>query len=172
MNKLIVTLAFLLPLAAMAQTSPIDKLFDKYANKKGFTTVNISGKLLSFASQMDTGDEEAAKMMSELKGIRVLSVEDHELNKNIDFYKELDDLGFFKNNEYESLMDVTEDNQVVRFLVRSGEGKKYSELLLIVGGEDNALISIRGSIDPANIGKITKNINVGVNSKDLDIDVK
>jgi hypothetical protein len=147
-------------------------LFDKYANKKGFTTVNISGKLLSFASQMDTGDEEAAKIMSELKGIRVLSVEDHELNKNIDFYKELDDLGFFKNNEYESLMDVTEDNQVVRFLVRSGEGKKYSELLLIVGGEDNALISIRGSIDPANIGKITKNINVGVNSKDLDIDVK
>lgn len=172
MKKLIVTLAILLPLAALAQTSPVDKVFEKYANHEGFTTVNISGKLLSFAAQMDSGNSEEAKMMSDLKGIRVLSVEDKELNKSIDFYKELEALGFFKNNEYESLMDVTEKNQVVRFLVRSGTGKKYSELLLVVGGKENALISIRGDIDPANIGKITKSINVGVDhDADYDIDV-
>lgn len=171
MKKLILVLAVLLPMAVFAQNSPVDKLFEKYANRKGMTTVNISGKLLNFAAKIDSGDDETAKMMSELKGIRILSVDDHELNKGIDFYKELEAGGFFKNNEYESLMDVTEDHEVVRFLVRSAGNNKYSELLLIVGGEENALISIRGSIDPANIGKITKSLDIDIDhDDDTDID--
>jgi len=50
MKRIFITLVLLIPLMVMAQDgSPIDKLFNKYANKEGFTTVNISGKLLSFA---------------------------------------------------------------------------------------------------------------------------
>ncbi len=56
MKKLILILAIILPMAVLAQKSPVDKLFDKYANQKGFTTVNISGKLLGFAAQIETGD--------------------------------------------------------------------------------------------------------------------
>ncbi|WP_346854283.1 DUF4252 domain-containing protein [uncultured Draconibacterium sp.] len=162
MKKLILILAFVLPMAVLAQKSPVDKLFDKYANQKGFTTVNISGKLLGFASQIETGDEELGSMLSSLNGIRVLTVEDDELNKNIDFYKELEKDGFFKNNDFEVLMEVTEDDEVVRFLAKDAGNGKISDLLLVVGGDDNALISISGIIDPANIGKITKAVNVDV----------
>src|SRR5210317_1534814 len=108
MKKLILILAVVLPMAVLAQKNPVDKLFNKYANQKGFTTVNISGKLLGFASQLETGDEETSKMLSGLSGIRILSVEDDELNKKIDFYKELDGDGFFKDHKYEVLMEVTE----------------------------------------------------------------
>ncbi|WP_346859856.1 DUF4252 domain-containing protein [uncultured Draconibacterium sp.] len=166
MKKLILILAFVLPMAVLAQKSPVDKLFDKYANQKGFTTVNISGKLLGFASQIETGDEELGSMLSSLNGIRVLTVEDDELNKNIDFYKELEKDGFFKNNDFEVLMEVTEDDEVVRFLAKDAGNGKISDLLLVVGGDDNALISISGIIDPANIGKITKAVNVDVGDFD------
>jgi len=159
-------MAMLVPLVLAAQKSPVDKLFEKYANQKGFTTVNISGKLLGFAGKLDVGDPETGKMLNNLTGIRILTVEDDELNRKVDFYQELDNEGFFRNNTYESLMDVTEDNQIVRFYAREAEGGKFSELLLVVGGkDDNTLISIRGLIDPENIGKIT-------GALDIDVDVK
>lgn len=166
MKRLIMFVAMLVPLALAAQKSPVDKLFEKYANQKGFTTVNISGKLLGFAGKLDTGNPETSKMLNNLTGIRILSVDDDDLNKQVDFYTELDKEGFFKNNTYESLMDVTEDDQIVRFYARETEGGKFSELLLVVGGkDDNTLISIRGLIDPENIGKIT-------GALDIDVDVK
>jgi hypothetical protein len=124
MKKLVLILAVVLPLAVLAQKTPVDKLFEKYANQKGFTTVNISGKLLGFASQIETGDKATTDLLSGLKGIRVLTVEDSELNKTLDFYAELEKDGFFKNNNFEVLMEVTEPNEVVRFLAKdAGNGK-------------------------------------------------
>jgi len=166
MKRFLLTLALLIPILVMAQdNSPIDKLFNKYANKDGFTTVNISGKLLSFASQLDDSKSDETEMLAKLSGIRILSVEDKDLNKGLNFYKELEADGFFKYNNYEVLMEVTEKNSVVRFYGRSGEKGKLSELLLVVGGDDNTLISIRGVIDPDDIGKITGSLDLDVKTK-------
>ncbi len=168
MKRLILILAVVLPMAALAQKTPVDKLFEKYANQKGFTTVNISGKLLSFAGNVDTGDKNTSEMLSKLNGIRILSVEDDNLNKSVDFYAELEKDGFFKNNDYEVLMEVTEDNEVVRFLAKDGGNGKFSDLLLVVGGDDNTLISINGIIDPANISKITKSLDIDLGDINVD----
>ncbi len=165
MKRLILILAVVLPMAVLAQKTPVDRLFDKYANKEGFTTVNISGKLLGFASKIETGDDATSDVLSKLKGIRILSVDNKELTGKLDFYKELEQDGFFKNNEYEVLMEVTEANEVVRFLAKDGGNGKFSDLVLVVGGDDNALISISGIIDPENIGKITKSLDINVNGK-------
>ena len=167
MKKLVLILICLIPLLGMAQKSPVDKLFEKYANKKGLTTVNISGALLGFASKIDSGSAEA-DMLSGLEGVRILAVDDDELNRSLDFYKELEADGFFKNNDYEVLMEVTEEDEVVRFFARDAGGGKFSELLLVVGGDDNALISIRGIIDPENIGKITGVLDIDVLSNDKE----
>lgn len=168
MKRLMMFMAVLVPLALAAQKSPVDKLFEKYANQKGFTTVNISGKLLGFAGKLDSGDPETSKMLNNLTGIRILSVDDEGVTGKVNFFEEMEGDGFFKNNGYESLMDVTESDQVVRFYAREAGGGKFSELLLVVGGtDDNTLISIRGLIDPENIGKITGALDVDVN-----VDVK
>ncbi len=166
MKKLFLILAIVLPLAVLAQKTPVDKLFEKYANQKGFTTVNISGKLLGFASQIETGDKATTDMLSGLSGIRVLTVEDDELNKTINFYEELEKDGFFKNNGYEVLMEVTEPDEVVRFLAKDAGNGKIADLLLIVGGDDNALISISGIINPEDIGKITGAMNINIGGED------
>ncbi len=163
LRSMLILLALLLPFAGWGQKSPVDKLFEKYANKQGFTTVNISGALLGLASHVDTNSPEG-EMLSKLQGVRILSVDDDKLNKSLNFYKELEDDGFFKNNHYDVLMDVTDDDEVVRFYGKSAGDGKFSELLLIVGGDDNALISIRGVIDPENIAKITSALNIDVHS--------
>lgn len=170
MKKLVLILAILLPMAVVAQKSPVDKLFEKYANKQGFTTVSISGKLLGFASQMDTGDEEISEMLSQLSGVRILSVEDSELAGSPDFYTELNNDGFFDNNEFEVLMEVTESDEVVRFLARDAGNGKFSDLILVVGGDESALISISGIIDPENIGKITRAVDIDLDDMGVEVD--
>ena len=167
MKKLVLIMAMLLPLAVFAQKTAVDKLFEKYANQKGFTTVNISGKMLGFASQMETGDKTTANILSGLSGIRVLSVEDESLNKTLNFYEELEKDGFFKNNGYEVLMEVTDPDEVVRFLAKDAGNGKISDLLLVVGGGDNALISISGIIDPKDISKITGALDINTDGKSM-----
>ena len=162
MKKLIFILTMMLPLALLAQKSPVDKLFDKYANQKGFTTVNISGKLLGFAGQFDSGDPATGEMLKGLKGIRILTVDNPAITGKLDFFTELEKDGFFRNNEYEVLMEVTESTEVVRFLAKDGGNGKLSDLLLVVGGDNSTLISISGIIDPENIGKITNSLNIDV----------
>jgi hypothetical protein len=163
MKNLFLLLAFFVPLTLFSQKDPVDKLFEKYGNQEGFTTVNISGKLLGFASESEGEKDDVLEMLSNLEAIRILTVEDEELNKDMDFYKELEGSGFFKNEAYEVLMEVTEKDEVVRFLGKEGSDNMFSELLLVVGGDDNVLISIRGLIDPSNIGKI-------MNKLDIDLD--
>jgi len=167
MKRILISLILLIPLWTMAQesNSPIDKLFNKYANRDGFTTVNISGKLLSFANSFAEKKEDEIDMLNKISGIRVLSVDDSIMNKKLNFYKELEADGFFKNNNYEVLMEVTDKNEVVRFYGRNGGKGKLSELLLVVGGKSNTLISIRGVIDPDDIGKISGSLNMGIKTK-------
>jgi hypothetical protein len=166
MKKIVLILVLLIPLWVMAQdNSPIDKLFNKYANKEGFTTVNISGRLLSLANSFAEKKEDEIEMLNKISGIRVLSVEDSIMNQNLNFYKELEADGFFKNNKYEVLMEVTDKNEVVRFYGRSGSNGKLSELLLVVGGNSNTLISIRGVINPEDIAKLTGSLNMGIKTK-------
>lgn len=165
MKKLVLMMAMLLPMAVFAQKTAVDKLFEKYANQKGFTTVNISGKMLGFASQMETGDKATANILSSLSGIRVLSVEDESLNKTLNFYEELEKEGFFKNNGYEVLMEVTGPDEMVRFLAKDAGNGKISDLLLVVGGDENALISISGIIDPKDISKITGALDINTDGK-------
>ena len=160
MKTLIIFLAIVLPVAVLAQTTPVDKLFKKYANKEGFTTVNISGKMLQFASQIDTGENKSGEVLSGLTGIRILSVENSEVTGKVDFFKELEKDGFFDNKDYEVLMEVTEADEVVRFLARGSDYGKLSDLILVVGGEESALISIQGIIDPAHISKIAGAVDV------------
>lgn len=169
MKRLLILAILLVPMFGFAQSNPVDRLFEKYANKQGFTTVRISGALLSFASKFEDADNPESKLLSGLKGVRILSVDDDKLNSELDFYKELEKDGFFKNHDYEVLMEVTEADEVVRFYGKSAGDGKLSELLLVVGGDDNALISIQGVIDPENIGKITGALDIDVLPKKEEI---
>lgn len=162
MKTIILMLALMLPMATFAQKTPVDRLFEKYANKEGFTTVNISGKLLGFAGKMDTGDPAVQSMLSNLNGIRILTVDNPSITGKLDFYTELEKDGFFKNNQYEVLMEVTEATEKVRFLARDGGNGKLSDLLLVVGGDNSTLISINGIIDPEHIGKLTNSLNINM----------
>ena len=72
-----------------AQSNPVDEMFDKYSEKPGFTVVSISSKMFSMFAGAEEADKDADDIISKLKSIKILSVEDSLLNKNLNFYTEL-----------------------------------------------------------------------------------
>ena len=146
----------------MAAQSPADALFDKYSGQDGFTSVYITQHMFSLFADIETEEDEDGfiELVKNLKCIKIVSVDDEspELNKQVNFYKEI--MADFPEGKYEELMVVKKKGQDVKFYILK-EGKKISELLMIVGGdEDNALISIQGDIDLKTISKLSKTMNI------------
>ena len=159
MKKLILLFtALCLTLIMQAQTNPIDEMFNKYSEKQGFTVVSISSKMFSMFANQDTEKKDADNVINKLKSIKILSVEDSLLNKNLNFYTELSkklDLSV-----YEELMVVKEGPDITKFLIRQN-GKIISELLVITGGPGgNSLISIKGELNLKNISDLSKDIGI------------
>jgi hypothetical protein len=159
MKKLFLSLfALNITLMLNAQTIPIDEMFNKYSEKEGFTVISISSKMFSMFADQDKKNQEADDIINRLKSIRILSVEDSLLNKNLNFYNELSkklDL-----SEYEELMVVKEGRDVTKFLIRQN-GNVISELLVVAGGPGgNSLISIKGDLNLKSIANLSKSMDI------------
>lgn len=152
--------------SSFAQRNPIDVMFDKYSGSEGFTTVFISSKMFSMMAGVDLDDKELEDVINNLKSIRILTVDDPELNKKLNFFTELEkDLDF---SGYEELMIVKEGDRDLKFLVKE-KGKRIDELLMIGGGPgQNVLISIKGDLDLKNIASISKTMGI----EELQNDIK
>ena len=172
-NRVIVNafILIMISLSAFSQKNPVDKLFEKYGGKDGFTTVLISSKMFSIFSDMEAGDDDINKMIKNIESIKILTTDDESLlDPGINFYKEI--MNELSLDEYEELMVVKEKDQDIKFLVKEKEDI-IVELLLVIGGKgNNALISIRGIIDMKSISKLSKSMNIEGLEKLEEIDEK
>jgi len=159
MKKIFLSIA-LLSLSALiyAQNNAVEEMFNKYSEKQGFTLVSISSKMFSMFASNEQDNKETDDIISKLKSIRILSVEDSLLNKNINFYTELTkklDL-----SAYEELLVVKTGPDITKFLIKES-GKIISELLVVTGGPGgNSLISIKGELNLKNISDLSKDIDI------------
>ncbi|HCX98761.1 MAG TPA: hypothetical protein DG754_01360 [Bacteroidales bacterium] len=149
---------FMLVLSSMlmGQNSPVDKLFEKYSGKEGYTSVYISEYMFSLFSSIDTEDKALNNALSGLSSIKILTTENPK--QGINFYNEI--MKELSKNDYKELMVVKEKSEHLTFLVKDVQGK-IVELLLIAGGDSNVLISIQGkNIDLKQIVKISQSIKI------------
>jgi hypothetical protein len=159
MKKIFLSFTVLcLTLILKAQTNPVDEMFNKYSEKQGFTVVSISSKMFSMFANKDAANKDADDIISRLKSIKILSVEDSLLNKNLNFYTELSKKLDF--SVYEELMVVKEGSEITKFLIKQ-TGNIISELLVISGGPGgNSLISIKGDLNLKNISDLSKSLDM------------
>ena len=100
---------------------------------------------------MFDNDKDSKDLVKSMNHLRILTM-DGDSGSRINFYKEL--MTELPVQEYKELMTVKEKDQDVKFLVKESGGK-ITELLMIVGGSDNALISITGNIDPKDLAQVS-----------------
>jgi hypothetical protein len=142
--------------------SIIDKLFDKYSGTEGYTSVYISKYMFDmFRSDENNSDKtnaEMDKVISRLNGIKILVTDDDPTTPTpISLYSEM--MKLISSSPYKEIMVVKEKDQNIKFYVREQNGK-VAELLMVIGGKSECLISIQGDIDMKNISKLAKSMEI------------
>ena len=148
----------LLGLAVFGQKTAVDKIFDKYSGKDGYTTVYISNFMFNLLNSLDIDDPEYAEFTKATKGINSIRILAQDGSGSESFGKEL--IAMLPRSEYKELMVVKEENEEVLFLAREQNGKITEFLLISSGGSDDALIAITGDIDLESLSSIGKGLNM------------
>lgn len=161
MKKILVSLFLIMSSVIVnAQNTAVDQLFDKYADKDGFTTVSISKAMFSlFASEKESKDE-FNQAVRGLESIRILAPDSAiqaQMKGKLNFYNEI--CKSLPIAQYEELMSVKEKDQVFKMLIRR-KGAVITEFLMIGGGNDNVMICITGNIDLKSISKLSKAMDI------------
>ncbi len=145
-------------LFTMGQTSAVDKVFDKYSGKEGYTTVYISSFMFNMLNSLETDDPEFDEFKKATAGIKSIKILTQEGGNSVAFGAEL--LEMLPRSEYQEMMVVKDQDEDVLFLARE-EGGKITEFLLIVsGGGEDVLIAIQGDIDLESISSIASGLDI------------
>ncbi len=153
----------LLPQMLLAQTA-IDQLYEKYAGKPDFTSINISPQMFQLLAGVNTSDSspearKALDAMKQLKGLKMLVYEPEDSTKVQAFYDEIKRV--VPAGKYMELMSVDSQDGKVKFLASQDKQGKIRELLMIVHGKDETMImSLTGLIDMQTIAEISKSMNM------------
>ena len=146
----------------MAGYVEFDDLAAVYGEPK--VKINIGEKLLHFVASMNEGqDKEAAQMFEKLKAVRV------------EVYKVKENTGpaiaaadkvakKLQSQDWEPIVMVTDEHSHVRIFVKVNNDNVIDGLVLMaVGDNDEAVfINIIGQIDPSQVAKVTKALNIDV----------
>ena len=148
----------MLTLFTMGQNSAVDKVFDKYSGKEGYTTVHISSFMFNMLNSLETDDPEFDEFKKATSGIKSIKILTQEGGNSVAFGAEL--LEMLPRSEYQEMMVVKDQDEDVLFLARE-EGGKVTEFLLIVsGGGEDVLIAIQGDIDLESIASIAAGLDM------------
>lgn len=166
MKKLFVSLAMLMFSLPMvnAQSTAMDKFYEKYAAEKNFTGVSVSPEMFEMLAQMEVTDstgkaEEAHQMMKQLTGLKMLMYEPKEGGEKFGLLEKAHKA--LKIKDYTEMMTVQDDGETIKFYVKKS-GNKVTELLMTLDGEDNEemVLDITGDIDMKTVAELGQTMNM------------
>jgi hypothetical protein len=148
----------MLTFLATGQNSAVDKVFDKYSGKDGYTTVYISSFMFNMLNSLETDDPEYKEFKKATSGIKSIKILTQDGDKSVPFGEEL--LQMLPRSEYQEMMTVKDQDENVLFLAREENGKITEFLLIVSGGGEDALIAIQGDIDLESIASIASGLDM------------
>jgi hypothetical protein len=159
MKRNILTCAILLMgMAASGQSTAVDKVFEKYSGKDGYTTVYISSFMFNMLNSLEVDDPEYNEFKKATSGISSIRILTQDGSESVAFGKEL--LSMLPRSEYQEMMVVKDKDEEVLFLAREENGKITEFLLIVSGGGEDALIAIQGEIDLESLSSIASGLDL------------
>lgn len=144
--KALLFLAVLFIFSACSYEPGISEAFSKYRFKDGVTTITVPGWAIGAIAGFADIEESEQEILESIDLVKVITIEDADLNERTDLHKE-----FYteinKNNKYEELLVVREETESVTVFGCMKENV-IREMVILVGGDDNAMVYIKGEIEP------------------------
>lgn len=160
MKRIIWTILFTAMVLTLSGQRTVDAIFDSYKGKSGYVTVNINGGLLKLAAMLDRKDQELAFLASSITRIRIIALESG-IESDKEFYSRV--LKEIDKSLYEEFIDISSSGSQLKILVRA-EGDMFNEFIMVAGGDENALIQIKGRMSADDVRKLSSEMNHGGHS--------
>lgn len=120
--------------------------------KKGVTSITVPGWLISLGAKFGDLSKEERELLDCVDKVKVLAIENDDLNSRINLHKEFH-LEINKNKEYEELLTVRDKNENVTIFAKMDENV-IEEIVILVGGDENVMVYLKGEIKPEQINNI------------------
>ena len=162
--NLILTLLVAIPLHSTAQTNPVDKIFEKYSDADGFTSVTIAKGLFELFADIDADDPGFDEFQQAVKGLESLkllsySTKDGNIEQKAEFHNDM--VNSIPYNDYQELMTVKDSKANVNFYSKSDRSIITEMLMVVSGPDEEVLLSLKGNIDLKHIAKLGSSMNLG-----------
>ncbi len=166
MKRLIISsIAIIFCFSLFAQPAGYHNLHRSFKGEKGVVSIYVPGFLLKFAGNCAGLENDERELVRCLKSVYVLTVEDSHLYPGLNFTEEMD-ITRMKDN-YELLLEVHDGDEDVIIAARENKGK-ITDLIVVVGGEENTLVHVRGRMESDLLEQLAKVSGV----KELQITAK
>jgi len=143
MKKLILSLLIISTgLTLFAQPAGFDKLYYQYKGEEGVVALKIPGFVMKLAGSIADLDREEKQLLKSLRSVTVLTIEEEYMYPDVNFTEQIN----LSSDKYQLLMEVHEDGEDVIIAAREKNGK-LRDLIVVVGGDDNVLVHVRGRMD-------------------------
>ena len=147
MKTILLLLIVTLFICSSCEYNPgVSEAFTKYRFKDGVTTITVPGWVIGLAANFGDLEDDEQELLQSIDKVRILVVEDEELNGKINLNNEFSSK-INRNGDYEELLTVHDENEDVTIFGKMDEDV-ITEMVVLVGGDDNALIYVRGELDP------------------------
>jgi len=127
-----------------AQPAGFDRLYYEYKGEEGVVALKIPGFVMKLAGSMADLDREEKALLKSLRSVTVLTIEEGHLYPGVNFTKEIN-LSNMRGG-YKMLMEVHDGDEDVIIAAREKDGK-LRDLIVVVGGDENVLVHVRGRMD-------------------------
>lgn len=145
MRKLIfASLILALGTTLFAQPAGFDRLYYEYKGEEGVVALKVPGIVMKLAGSIADLDREEKALLRSLRSVTVLTIEEAHLYPGVNFTEEVN-LSHMKGG-YKMLLEVHEGGEDVLIAAREKNGK-LRDLIVVVGGDDNVLVHVRGRMD-------------------------
>jgi len=153
MKRIITPIVLIMFALTVNAQSSIDRLFDRYQGVDGFVTVTVSGSFLKMAGHFED-DDDLLKYADKFTSIRILAQEDD--NMDVENFHDMimDELA---GGGYEEMVRVNSSDADLKIMVKA-EGNIFTEFLLVAGGDDNAIIQIKGRLTEKTMKEIADDL--------------
>lgn len=133
----------------------ISAAFSKYSGCDGVSSITIPGFAIRTVTMFADLSPQEEKLLKKVELLKVLAVDDAKKYDQVNFSKEFSSR---LDSNYQQLLSIKEGKNNINIMAKMVGDENISDLLIVIGGDDNAMIYLKGNFNVNEIAEAARGL--------------